>query len=92
MGRHVHAEAMRERQNMRANDSGTTLGGTSFRHECRICGANHGAERHGTCPECGQTPLDFNARIQEHVTWDEHRKVPFDAGSSWASTRVEIGE
>jgi len=90
MTRRVHAEGLRERQRMREHNPTRTLGGTTFRYECRICGADHGEERHTDCPDCGHSPYDFNPRIQDHVTWAEKRKLPFRTNTCWASRRVKI--
>jgi rubrerythrin len=67
---------MRERQRMSNSDTGRTLAGTTFRYECRICGADHGEERHTDCPECGRSPYEV-----EDVR-----------NTSWSSKRVEIVE
>ena len=92
MGRTVHAEGLRERRNMKQADTGRSLIGTTFRYECRICGADHGTERHSDCPECGLNPMLFNPRIQDHVTWEEKRKLPVRTNTGWASKRMEVVE
>ena len=93
--RQVHAEGMRERQRMRSNDAGRTVSGTTFRYECRICGVNHGTDRHTECPHCGAKPYDFYSgpwgnmgRYADEVP--EGARFPFRTDTSWASKRVEI--
>lgn len=92
MARQVHAEGLRERQNMQDAGTGRSLGGTTFRYECRICGSDHGTERHTDCPECGLRPMAFYPRVQDHVTWEEKRRLPFRVNTMWSSKRMEIVE
>jgi len=89
--RQVHAEGLRERRN-HAEGSTTGLAGATISHECRICGADHGTERHTTCPECGLTPRDFySGPWGPHGEYgDETLPFPFRTDTSWASRRVKV--
>lgn len=98
MARKVHAEGQRERQRMKDHTpSGPTLAGSTCRHTCRICGADHGTERHTECPDCGLSPRQFY-----DGTWGsagefdgelpDCARFPFRTDTTWASKRVEIVE
>jgi len=52
--RKVHAEGMRERQNMKNAKTGG--GRTDYVFVCRHCGAYHEERHYGDCPECDDTP------------------------------------
>ena len=95
--RQVHAEGTRERNRMRNHTPDKTLSGTTFVHECRICGADHGTERHTRCPECGAQPYDFYngpwGNTGEHGdAKPERARFPFRTDTSWSSKRVDTRE
>lgn len=90
------AEHMRERQNMKDAGVGRSLADTTFRYECRICGADHGRDRlHTPCPECGLEPREFydgpwaeSGRFG--TAKPDDAQFPFRTDTSWTSKRAEI--
>ena len=80
---------------MRNSDVGRTLAETVARYECRICGADHGTERHTDCPNCDQRPYDYYdgpwASTGEFGDKKpDNARFPFRTDSTWSSIMVEI--
>lgn len=80
---------------MREASTGRTLAGTTFRFECRVCGADHDENRHNECPDCGQRPRDYydgpwGPKGQFAGELPDGARFPFRADTSWASKRAEV--